>query len=399
MKSSELLAVAVAAAVGTPSAHGASPSNATAGHGWHHKWTTGHDMWFADFGYSTLTDEQAAFVASHYSVVSLEKCTGSNVHMMTEPAIYQTAKQLKKLNPQLKVIFYWDTDQGAIGCYAANKTLNAHPEWWLKQDNGSYVPGPRIDFSVQAAADWWVSVPLDPQWGDPKMIDGVLADGAGYGPIPGVSTARAETFYSAKKAAMAKMQAKYTALNGGIVMGNGLNMYGGANANPGHPHDLDLLDSVGAVMNEHYAVFESVNAHNHSLNLEMVKTDLAIIEQAASDLTKNVFVSTWPGLFVGFGKDGFPLWPQGGESQPVGNDGWRKALSDHFMFAFASVLTVAGPNVYMTYGVWYELHQGYVSCPEAPESCCTPLDYCAPSFILCETPPLNLLLLAERMAP
>jgi len=34
-----------------------------------------------------------------------------------------------------------------------------------------------------------------------------------------------------------------TALNGGIVMGNGLNMYGGANANPAHPHDLDLAST------------------------------------------------------------------------------------------------------------------------------------------------------------
>lgn len=33
-------------------------------------------------------------------------------------------------------------------------------------------------------------------------------------------------------------------------------------------------------------------------------------------------------------------------------------LCFQFEFAFAAVLLVAAPNVYQTYGVWYEMHQG-----------------------------------------
>ena len=53
-------------------------------------------------------------------------------------------------------------------------------------------------------------------------------------------------------------------------------------------------------------------------------------------------------------------------------EGWRAALLAKFEFAFASILLVAGPNVYQTYGVWYEMHQGFIDCPTQPETCCTP---------------------------
>ena len=41
-----------------------------------HGFGTALESQFIDYGYSTLTPQQAAFVASHYAIVSLEKCTG-----------------------------------------------------------------------------------------------------------------------------------------------------------------------------------------------------------------------------------------------------------------------------------------------------------------------------------
>jgi hypothetical protein len=193
-------------------------------HGWSHDWASGSSMTFTDFGYSLLTDAQAAFAASKYKVISLEKCTGRGQGVTSEKAIYQTARQLKKFNPALKVIFYWHSGGAGFGCYAANKEYvrpsyawiiadplfsnryMSHPEWWLKDDTGAIVGGastPKLDWSNQAARDWWVSIPLKgdgngtvPTFeGQPlsELIDGVLADGAGYAKISKISQARLET--------------------------------------------------------------------------------------------------------------------------------------------------------------------------------------------------------------
>ena len=140
-------------------------------------------MTFADFrSPSLLTDAQAEFVASKYRIVSLEKCTGAAT-TKTEEAIYSTARQLKKKDPTTKVIFYLATDQQGIGCYKANDEFKVHPEWHLKDDKGTEVPGPVLDCSNAEARNWWTRIPLSGVdntgefEGTPvsELIDGVLA--------------------------------------------------------------------------------------------------------------------------------------------------------------------------------------------------------------------------------
>ena len=117
-----------------------------------HAFDTALQSQFIDYGYGTLTSAQAAFVASKYRVVSLEKCTGGDKN--TEAAITATAAQLKAIDATLKVIFYWAVDQQGIWCYSSQAALLANPSWWLRDDAGALVnvsasgPGalyPRID--------------------------------------------------------------------------------------------------------------------------------------------------------------------------------------------------------------------------------------------------------------
>jgi hypothetical protein len=163
---------------------------------WSHSWETAGAAWWGDFGYNLLSEPQAKFIAGNYFMASLEKCTGRGQGLPTEQGIYQTARQLKKYNPKIKVVFYWHTGQAGIGCYAENATFMAHPDWWLQDDYGNVVghkdsthPSgqPRIDWTVEAAVAWWVSVPLMGA-GAEQLIDGVLADGAGYEGKPSSQT-------------------------------------------------------------------------------------------------------------------------------------------------------------------------------------------------------------------
>ena len=121
-----LLALLCAAAAATPpaAAHAAAP--------WAHSWDTAGAAWWGDFGYSLLTEPQAEFIANNYFLASLEKCTGRGQGLPTEQGIYQTARQLKKINPKVKTTFYWHTGQAGIGCYSNNATFMEHPEWFLR---------------------------------------------------------------------------------------------------------------------------------------------------------------------------------------------------------------------------------------------------------------------------
>jgi hypothetical protein len=197
--------------------------------GWNHGWESVSEMTFADFGYTLLTDGQAKFAASKYRVISLEKCTGQAQKVLTEKGIYQTARQLKKIDPTVKVIYYLATDLGGLRCYAANATFAKHKEWWLKDDNGNYLPYPSLDWTVPAARDWWANLPL---LGDgdgtfegiptSELIDGVLADGATFVRAPNISIERREELTDAKFKMVSQLQTIFAKANGGVVMANGI---------------------------------------------------------------------------------------------------------------------------------------------------------------------------------
>ena len=283
------------------------------------------------------------------------------------------------------MLFYLATDQQGINCYGANTAFTAHPEWHLRLDNGTVYRrngAPIMDPTVPAAAAWWASVPLGgingtgEYEGTPvsQLIDGVLADSGGYSNVggatdlgsPGISLARKEAIADAKRRMMGALQRALTAANGGIVMANGVSMYGGANADPRYVndtaahHNLIALTEVGAIMGEHTAAFECINSRNNSFNMETVAQDLdALIAAAKFDGgSKAVFVQTWPGMYTatGFTPRGetpahvYPSYPgcQDCEPTPQSMDEWRAALRRHFGFAQALFLSIAEPNMYCT---------------------------------------------------
>lgn len=363
---------------------------------WGHGWATSAEMTFADFNpRNLLTDTEAQFAASKYKILSLEKCTAIGSGVKTEEAIYTTARQLKKIDPTIKVMFYLATDQQGLGCYAANDTMASHPEWWLKDDKGKVITShgnPLLDCTVKAARDWWTSIPLlgdgDGTFqGQPvsELIDGVLADSAGWSNYPGISQARLEALVDAKFQMLAELQDKMTTANGGKVMANGISMYGGPNEDPRFPdgHNLQVLRYTDAIMNEHTCVFESVDSRSNSFHMDTVSANLDAI-LAASQMnngSKTVFVQTWPGLYVNTqftptATEPAKVYPPGGEPTPQNNAEWRDALRRHFGFAHALFLSIAESNMYWMYaGYWYSGDTGYLPCDDHPDACPAPSEW------------------------
>jgi hypothetical protein len=192
-----------------------------------HGWGTALEGQFSDFGYSLLSKKDAIFAATHYGMVSLEKCTGYP-GVSTEAGIYATAAQLKTYNSNMRVFFYWPVDQQSLNCYAAYDEFMKHPDWWLRDDTGALVnfsaTVPLMDASIKAARDWWVSVPLNGS-GSPAagIIDGALIDHTGSRcPSSKISAARCANYTAGVSIMSRELQALFDATNGGVVIGNGI---------------------------------------------------------------------------------------------------------------------------------------------------------------------------------
>lgn len=343
-----------------------------------HSWENALQSQFIDFGYTTLTDAQTQFVASHYAIVSLEKCfmptPGSR--FLTEISIYRQAARLKALNPSIKVLFYIHTDIVSLECYEAYHTYMAHSEWWLRDADGAFLNStaglPLMDTSVPAARTWWASIPLNGTTGSQlldggpstlaSLIDGVLADGTGARcKTNKVNASKCAALVEGKGLMIRELQGYLGGANGGAVFGNGLDQ-----SQPNY--NLDSLKDMGAMMFEHFAAFEYL-LPNGTLNVDKVAGSLDAIATAVST-GKPVVVATWPGLFKTPFKAGLPSWPN--DSQPNTTAGWAAAMLSKHTFALAGFLICAEANVFMQYQGWYQSTAGAVACPEAPTSCIAP---------------------------
>ena len=353
---------------------------------------------FADFGYQPYTDAEATFLAGHYAGLSVEKCSGPN---NTEEVVWANSKLVKSKNPATKMVFYWAVDQGALGCYgdAVTRPYLSNPSLWLKDDAGAHIyPSPNaapvMDYCSPAARAWWTGVPLGGA-GSPQApwVDGVLADGIGYGvagancfrPSQRISPDRCNALIACKGQMMREMQALLNNTNGGVVLGNGLVWYPFPNGDP--THNAFTLGDQRGIFNEHTAVFESVLADG-SLNTSLTATMIDTLNGAAA-MGKVVVVALWPGPLVGFGAGGEPVWPNNAQPKTIAD--WKPVMLRKAAFAEAFYLTVASPRTFMQYMLWYNgFQQGVLPCDDAPASCVAPNSATwYPDFVKPLGPPLG----------
>ena len=184
-----------------------------------HAWDTVADVMsmHGKFDPKSTSPAQAAtaltWAGAHYAQITTGcGCSGwVSGSTSIEDAVRQAQAVAKKANPTKRFGMYWRTDFALelADCSDFSAEWKKHPEFCLKDDAGKVIPKCYIDYSQQAAADFFEKVILG------TLADGTLDyvyfDGVGEIEAPhftGVNLARGEAILRAKHVMISKVQAQ-----------------------------------------------------------------------------------------------------------------------------------------------------------------------------------------------
>lgn len=302
---------------------------------------------------SLMTKSEAKFVTSKSNFIVLEKGHASPSIKYTEDAIVIEAKKLKKLNPNMKVVFYWNSFLD-YNMYKAHEVYNENPAWWLKKQNGELDFKnrglKRYDLSNSKVRNWWTDVAKKNV--SNNYIDGVFMD----------------AFIQVTNPSNKKLwgDEKYVALQDGLKklvketrekIGNDkLIIYNGIRSTPRRNVGNNFNDYTDVVMIEHFGNFGSTSKESMLLDIQEM--------EKAGKSGKIVVFKAWPGF----------SW--------VDKDFMSKSYSkktkrskENITFPLAAFLAGAQKHSYFIYNWGYRMEMGCLEWyPEFDKPLGKPLD-------------------------
>jgi hypothetical protein len=285
-----------------------------------------------------LTNDEAKFITSHSNFIVLEKGHGFPEYKNTENGIEEEAKKLKKLNPDMKVIFYWNAFLD-YPMYKAHKVYESHPEWWLKTTDGEYdlKKGSfrRYDLSNPEVRKWWVETAKNEILNGPT--DGVFMDAF----IQVTSPANIKLWGEAKYNSIQEGLKKLIAETRTALGDDKLIVYNGIRSTPGRNVGNIFPDHTDAVMIEHFGIIKSNSK-------ESMLQDIQEMEKAGKT-GKIVVFKGWPG-YAWIDKDFMAKSLK--EKQEISKE--------NITFPLASFLAGAQENSYFIYNWGYRFKHGAI---------------------------------------
>jgi dienelactone hydrolase len=286
-----------------------------------------------------LTDAQIAFLASHSRLIALEKSHGVGVHGSTEKGIADTARRLKRCNPDVKVLFYFNAFINWPG-YDAFKTYRS--EWTLRGLDGQVVTHtsgtPRPDPSNAEFREWWSEVVAAAHRAAP--LDGVFVDALPQALSPGLARQVGDNKAKAVVAGLREMivLTKRKLGPGRLIVANGLRT----------TSFREILDweGIDLVMIEHFGGFATATPADITADLESIA--LAALKG------RGVVMKGWPGF----------NWLEG-EMMKRPYDELLELARKRISFPLAAFLVGAQPGSYFCYSWGYTERMGGIeSYPE-----------------------------------
>ncbi|UXX79850.1 putative glycoside hydrolase family 15 protein [Reichenbachiella carrageenanivorans] len=304
-----------------------------------YSWDDGIPVFFHFWKGQMLTEEEVDFVADHTDLVVLEKAHGRDDYDVFE-AIQRETIALKAANPEVKVIYYWNTVL-QYDFYELMEEYDNHPEWWLYDVNGEidYKAGTtikRYDLSNPAVRDWWISVAKDATING--FCDGIFMDAYGQVSLSSNIALWGQEKYDAINAGLELLIAETRAELGPdqLLIYNGLRSHNSTDYTQG----MEFLPAHDAAMMEHFAYFNSTSK-------EAILRDIEAI-QAAGKLGKMVLVKAWPGF----------SWLD--ETEMAESEEWKiQTAKDRIEFNLALFLLGAHEGAYFGYTWGYQWENGW----------------------------------------
>lgn len=228
-----------------------------------------------------FTSAELDFLAKHFDLVCIEKGQAVKSRGCTEEGIYEAARQLKRRNPRMRVLFYWNAFIN-YPLYRAFDKFN--PNWQLRGRDGKPVLNahkhPRPDLSLPEVREWWSDVAAEAVRAAP--LDGIFADALPQVLTPAlprvVGEEKAQALIEGLREMLALARRKMGADK--LVLANGLRA-------TDYRQILDW-DGISGVMIEHFGHFSSKSEQDMKADLE----SLAI----AAAKNKSIVLKGWPGF-------------------------------------------------------------------------------------------------------
>lgn len=285
---------------------------------------------------SLMTPEEARFVAERSNFICLEKGHATGQFGSTEKGIEMEARQLKALNPNIKVIFYWNTFLD-YAMYDAHDEYQKHPDWWLRTVDGDLDLKngnlKRYDLSNANFRAWWTDVAQD------AIVDG-STDGVFMDAFPQVASKANIPLWG---------QEKYDAIQHGLkaiieetrekLGEDKLIVYNGIRSLPTNSIGYEFPEHTDAAMVEHFGQFNSASK-------EAMLRDIQEMEKAGKN-GKIVAFKGWPG-FTWIDKD----------AMKKSDSEKRKIAAEAITFPLAAFLVGAQENCYFIYNWGYRMELG-----------------------------------------
>ena len=127
------------------------------------------------FRNNDFSPEQYDFIRDNFYVFTIEKRHAKNIYgaTSTEKAAAETAKQLLKNNPDMRVLLYWSTNTAYTQFYTTVRdTVAQHPDWVKEVQAGTV----RWTYPNDTARNWWANTA--DQLIEDSDLNGVFGDGA-----------------------------------------------------------------------------------------------------------------------------------------------------------------------------------------------------------------------------
>lgn len=226
-----------------------------------------------------FTAEEVEFLADHFDLIAIEKAQAARKRKSVEEGIAVAARQIKKRNPEAKVLFYWNS----FLQYSKFEANGSFPEGGhLKDREGEPVKVrtilPTYDLSQEAVREWWSDVAA-------KAVkdggcDGIFADALLQVTAEGKRRQLGEERYVALNEGLLAMMEETRRKLGPekLVLYNGLRGERGK----------EFLPSTNGAMIEHFGHFSGKGKEKMAADLEAM--------QAAAKAGKIVCLKAWPGF-------------------------------------------------------------------------------------------------------